>query len=266
METRLGAFYDTIFGSIDFCRIMVYDEEKCIVWEEVMNKLGNFYKKKEDTKWNMIICTTLKNFCDFVDYQLPEIESVKYVDSQLDVSISYDAQINLISKILSVNIELLKRNQNEIGAVLYHEFTHIYDYELFKKLKIEDEKAFLWYTEYHASQIEMLKKYSIANNLQSEITALSPGFLELIDGFRKKGESYNSKIELRMMGDHKFNLDIAFLYVIGVQDLIERYLGLNNRFSYICDSQRRAHEILKATKYAEFPDAQFFSRLSNAIK
>ena len=31
METRLGAFYDTIFGSIDFCRIMVYDEEKCIV-------------------------------------------------------------------------------------------------------------------------------------------------------------------------------------------------------------------------------------------
>ena len=34
METQLGAFYDTIFGSIDFCRIMVYDEEKCIMWEE----------------------------------------------------------------------------------------------------------------------------------------------------------------------------------------------------------------------------------------
>nr|DAF53902.1 MAG TPA: hypothetical protein [Myoviridae sp. ct2Qy24] len=34
METRLGAFYDTIFGSIEFCRIMVYDEAKCIVWEE----------------------------------------------------------------------------------------------------------------------------------------------------------------------------------------------------------------------------------------
>lgn len=36
METQLGAFYDTIFGSMDFCRIMVYDEEKCIVWEELV--------------------------------------------------------------------------------------------------------------------------------------------------------------------------------------------------------------------------------------
>nr|DAY45300.1 MAG TPA: hypothetical protein [Caudoviricetes sp.] len=33
---QLGAFYDTIFGSMDFCRIMVYDEEKCIVWEELV--------------------------------------------------------------------------------------------------------------------------------------------------------------------------------------------------------------------------------------
>ena len=34
MSQVVGAFYDTIFGSIDFCRIMVYDEAKCIVWEE----------------------------------------------------------------------------------------------------------------------------------------------------------------------------------------------------------------------------------------
>ena len=27
----MGAFYDTIFGNIDFCRFMVYDEENCIV-------------------------------------------------------------------------------------------------------------------------------------------------------------------------------------------------------------------------------------------
>ena len=36
VETQLGAFCSTIFGSIDFCRIMVYDEEKCIVWEKII--------------------------------------------------------------------------------------------------------------------------------------------------------------------------------------------------------------------------------------
>lgn len=49
METQLGAFYDTIFGSMDFCRIMVYDEEKCIVWEglkvDFLKNINLFFDK-----------------------------------------------------------------------------------------------------------------------------------------------------------------------------------------------------------------------------
>lgn len=49
METQLGAFCDTIFGSIDFCRIMVYDEEKCIVWEglkvDFLKNINLFFEK-----------------------------------------------------------------------------------------------------------------------------------------------------------------------------------------------------------------------------
>ncbi len=49
VEMRLGAFYDTIFGNIDFCRFMVYDEEKCIVWEglkvDFLKNINLFFDK-----------------------------------------------------------------------------------------------------------------------------------------------------------------------------------------------------------------------------
>lgn len=112
----------------------------------------------------------------------------------------------------------------------------------------------------------MLRRFSIAKSLQPEITAFSPDFIELITEFKNKGQDYASKIELRRMGDERFNLDTTFLYTIGVQDLIERYLQVNNKFKYLNEKQENAHGLLKTTKYCEFPDAKFFLDLGSSIK
>lgn len=93
----------------------------------------------------MVICATEKKFREFVGYEVPEIENIKYVDSREDKSISYNAQIDLARRVLSVNIELLlnQKNKNVIASILYHELTHLYDYDLYIRMSVKENEAFL---------------------------------------------------------------------------------------------------------------------------
>lgn len=68
---------------------------------------------------------------------------------------------------LEIDYKSAMDNRKEFKAILYHEFTHIYDYyELFLKIGSENyEISFSWYTEAHARMIELmcLLNYSYIN-------------------------------------------------------------------------------------------------------
>lgn len=109
--------------------------------------------KKMEKKIEGIVLTTYNKYKKFVDYNnLPKfkIEYVKDVPYKMEVVCSESP--------IPLNIDASKFNDCDFDffKTLYHEFTHIYDYEiLFKRNK--DREFFLsLYSEFHAAQIELL--------------------------------------------------------------------------------------------------------------
>lgn len=98
---------------------------------------------------------------------------------------------------------------------LYHEFTHIYDHIIMNQLGIEQEYAYRVYTEYHASQIQMMAKLNLSTlfgSINDDID-IKIIYNELLD----KKLDFTNKVQLldlSLMEDFNKAID-WFCYYIG---------------------------------------------------
>lgn len=102
------------------------------------------------------IYSEYKNFIG--NQKLPDFEIVPF--SRLKTNNSTEASITFKDKKYILNIEqhVFTIKPKTTKSVLFHEFTHILDETtLLQQLRYEDRKTLLHaYTEYHATQIEMM--------------------------------------------------------------------------------------------------------------
>lgn len=231
-----------------------------------MKYLKQFLRTKK-SEWDNKIHATFRQYNDFMKSNIQKYSSIVYVDGEYDKAVTYDSCIDLKTRILYVNIELLLKSDNKkIGSVLYHEFTHLYDYDKHVENGGKISKGFLWYAEYHATQIECIKKYSLIKSINKKIDICSSGFIELINEFKMKSIDYSKKLDLLINGGNEYNIEVSYLYCIGIKDLIEKHLCIDEGFSYMNENQKNAHNILKRTVYNSFPEMYFFKELDCAVR
>ena len=92
------------------------------------------------------------------EFDLPNINPIMITDNNILAYIDSDNATNPIVPLYVSDI-LFSYNDQYIKSILFHEFTHIYDANITFKEIIDNENlisAINAYTEYHASQIEIL--------------------------------------------------------------------------------------------------------------
>lgn len=104
--------------------------------------------------------------------ELPEF-SIIYTDSRIDKNVNYEAQISFSSHPirLYVNIAYFDIKSDNTRATMMHEFTHLYDYIILSERYGSDFVIthFKMYTEFHASQMEILYLHHLIDNINDNI-------------------------------------------------------------------------------------------------
>ena len=115
----------------------------------MINKIYNYY---EEYKKFMNI-TEIPNIEIILNTENHPTDSTAFVEITSDITLHIDSDV-------------FTYNENYIRGILFHEFTHVYDY-----VRLKDKENFkdilgTW-SEYHASQIELLANLGYAN-IESE--------------------------------------------------------------------------------------------------
>lgn len=120
-----------------------------------------------------IITETYKDFQLHHNIQLPMLNEVKFVKEDSFWARFQSQELYNKKYILYVNEELFQKNNYFIEQTLYHEFTHLMDSLKFLSYDSDNfKKVMISYSEFHASEIEMLKRLEQVEgdiSLQSEI-------------------------------------------------------------------------------------------------
>lgn len=162
--------------------------------------------------------------------------------------------------VLVVNFAYVKTA--DFNAVLYHEFTHIYDNYIFQKDGLSNK--ILYYSEYHATQIELIKRFKLLDQLEKEV---KPKELakDVIEKFADD-VIYISKCYVKKINNDRFNLKTAYFYYIGAQDLAARVLGrdISNEIRFAPEKEedyKKIHNLLKTIKYNEKPSVELINKI-----
>ena len=106
---------------------------------------------------------------------------IEYIDALRGKELEYSARVLITENPLKleINMENFDINKRESKAVLYHEFTHIFDFwNLQKKMKKEHIiNNFKPYTEYHAIQIENLYEAGLTDNIKNSLPKIDAKIL-----------------------------------------------------------------------------------------
>lgn len=145
--------------------------------------------------------------------------------------------------------------------VLFHEFTHILDAEVYAK---GDKIRYCWlsgFTEYHASQIELMK----ALGATSVVDAVPFSKGTIIDTFfgAKSVDQYvvgKQKLAIDLFSTNKFSTNLAILKT--AMGVLYNYLGLRS----ICEMFATDYsEIENNATFLKFIPQELFNRLSDEM-
>ena len=120
---------------------------------------------------------------------------------------------------------------------LYHEFTHMWDYEnLFKDKDQQERKSVLsLYTEYHASQIEFLRFMEFESINSNKNINMNDKFYEF-DKEESVFDYYDDRCQLLLESINNYNNDTStgnykavidsYMYVFGIKSIYDKYIGV----------------------------------------
>lgn len=115
-----------------------------------------------------IIFTIYKYYDDFKKFmsseQLPDIKIKRLFENNVYAKLNHNDLIKG-KYILNINIDLFKYNEKFIRSILFHEFTHVYDFYMIHSNFTNEETLNLMtsYSEYNASKIELISQLGIDN-------------------------------------------------------------------------------------------------------
>ena len=193
---------------------------------------------------------------------LPPIE---YVDN-----VNYKAQVQFVkcdARKLQISTELILNHSEEFEETMYHEFTHIFDLYILNQLNLYKDctkSALMLYTEFHAAQIECLKKFNLLDsygykvilplsdkNLCQDIIRFCMDKLRLYIDKRKHFQYIRNKESAKA-------IKICYMYYLGSSVYLQNLLGKSthpicfmNHNSKLDLSQ--VFEILKSLDYYNIP-------------
>ncbi len=207
-------------------------------------------KMKEQT-CTMQTLATYNKYKKFVNNdRLPDFET------QYCSNTGYICSITPWEHPIKLKINKLFIDDKSLGASLYHEFTHIYDYYHYIGQADNLKVVLRPYSEYHASQIEILKKYNLATNILDEISvdAKDKRILDLLDEPAQYIESYYKNITAGV----KHDIETKYIYYMGVTDIVKRITGMELQTNdYLgCEKEKyiKIHKLLETTDYKQHPD------------
>lgn len=240
---------------------------------ENMTHLQKFMQTKK------LIIDAKINAC-FKDYKcficcddLPNFK-IQYTDSREDASVNYEAQILLYRTpiILKINIALLDEKSEKFKLTLVHEFTHLYDYYSLKKNCSDDflKKNLALYSEFHASQIEIIYCYNVVNKITETIdfskiddNILTKIPFERLEMFNIYALDYynNQTIE------NFYIMKITYMYLQGAIALLNKAtnkkIELTNFLSPSKDVIKEIVKLLSKIEYNELPSIEILEKIGN---
>ena len=216
-----------------------------------------------------------------IDDNIPPFK-VTYVDSRQTKGIDYSASVNLYKNPLNLNINLSiydPKSRNS-KATLFHEFTHILDYYTYEKYLTTPviKQGFKLYSEYHATQIEMIYKYNLVENIAQvfDITDiykddLMKDIINITDLITTNRIWDNYVIALKKYKKHKTfetfdTAKVAYMYSLGVSNVIRdlTQYKTNKMFSFIEDydeQYKQIFSILDNYKYNIMPSIEDINKI-----
>lgn len=188
----------------------------------IMKKLDSKIKDKQ-------ILATYENYQRWMgikDLPLFKIKHQKTPTDGLFAEIDFENPLTLY-----IDPVLWTYKTDTIASILYHEFTHIYDAcVLFGSIEARNEDLLHFYTEYHATQIQVLKNCEFDD--QKEIVLIN----------RKRYEDLWIKAIIECISPFD-----VLAYKKAKRNL-GYYLGASNMYHNICQNPRDAIEIKNPIK------------------
>lgn len=232
-----------------------------------MTRLQKFLQTRATT--DMMIFTAYKDFKRFMCCdELPNFK-INYVDSLADSKIDYYAQILPYHKPIILNVDINYIKSPNFKKTLVHEFTHLYDYVMVsKKYSNTEMKDFMkLYSEYHASQIEVLYSYKVVNTVQDNVDKYSLKF-ECTDIIKQRMDSFVTRTQRYVNNPNAmtlYGMKVAYMYSCGATDLLgtimERSFKKPKFFKEYNDEMSQIAELLSSTNYKVIPETDFFDNL-----
>ena len=112
------------------------------------------------SKMYKFISKTYNEFKIFIEADtLPDIEIELFAEDNNVYAFFDTDELSVKEYKIHVNHKLFDCHERYVRSILFHEFTHLYDHIVLEDVFDNDELASMTdYTEYHASQIEMLSQ------------------------------------------------------------------------------------------------------------
>lgn len=240
-----------------------------------MNRLQNFLKSKRKLICDGDIKTSYMDYKRFVCCpELPQFD-IRYVDSISDKSIDYKANVYLFGEKIILNININSLSDKNFKPTLVHEFTHIYDFHMLLKSCTKDflEDNLRLYSEYHASQIEILYSYHVVSDIFSDIDLIAINPSKLTEIPNKKVSTYKEKVTEYMLSKttKSFNqMKVAYMYLCGALYLLAQILDKQpNPPSAPREYKEIMQEIaieLSKTQYNEIPSKDVIKKIGSLNK
>lgn len=226
-------------------------------------------KSKEDLLLEKRINVTYLEFKQFIkEEKLPSL-NIKIVPDTKENPLTYKSRVDLECNPTVLYINSRCKYDENLGSILYHEFTHIYDYYIFGDMNNKKQKI-QYYTEYHASQIEMIKKYkiveSIDENFNKEMLINTGIAKKLADESISLAKSFVNKVGISIKEQSKFNLKTAYFYHCGVNDLVNYICEFDDStpVNFLEDKKKdymEIHRCLQPIKYNERPSDEIIEKI-----
>lgn len=225
-----------------------------------MTKLQKFLQTRTIT--DMLILTAYKDFKKFMCYdELPNFV-VNYVDSTVSPQINYNAQILPYHKPIILNVNINSIKSENFKATLVHEFTHLYDYSIISKwyTDIEMKDFMKLYSEYHASQIQILYNYKIVETVQDIVDKTKVKF-EWVHLPVQRAQQYGKYIEKYCNNpstENFYDMKVTYMYACGASSLLSTILDRPYKMATFINAYKsemsKIKELLDSVGYKDIPE------------
>lgn len=238
-----------------------------------MNTLEKFYQK-DKSRVSAKIYRYFDSFKEFICCKDLPTFKIQYTDSRLDKNINYKAQILPYQTpiILKYNIALLKENSEDFKYTLVHEFTHLYDYYILSKKSNNDflKKNMMFYTEFHAVQIEILFCYNIVKTIFEEADIMNTDLTKILVLPAQMNKTYASAtikyLEDKTLSNF-YNMARAYMYACGtssiLSQLMERQMSVMKFEEPFEEDMSKVYSLLTSIRYNETPSIDLIHQIGD---